>query len=270
MPIYPAVALLLGCGVVAAGDSIRVESRIVAAIAGVAALAIGAILFYVRGIATPGDISSALAQGEFSSYTLSMGHMNDLTIRSFAYLRLPLVVAGIAFLIGAIGAAGLRGKRSLFAVALMMVMFLQAARLALVVFDPYLSSRPIAEALTKSPKGTLITYGEHNAISSLYFYTEDRGLLLNGRDFNLSYGSYAPDAPQVFIKDDDFSRLWLQPERYYLALFNEIIPRVEKLVPADRLYLIASSGGKTLFCNQPVAAAGLTMTSPTPTESSSH
>ena len=31
------------------------------------------------------------------SYTLSLGHMADLTLRAFAYLRLPLVVAGVAF-----------------------------------------------------------------------------------------------------------------------------------------------------------------------------
>jgi len=32
-------------------------------------------------------------------YTLSMGHMDDLTLSSFAYLRLPLIVAGIAAVI---------------------------------------------------------------------------------------------------------------------------------------------------------------------------
>ena len=83
------------------------------------------------------------------TYFLSMGHMSDLTLESFAYSRLPLVVAGIALAIGAIGAWRLRGERALLAMALMMAIFFQAARLALVVFDPYLSSRPIAEALNR-------------------------------------------------------------------------------------------------------------------------
>ena len=37
-------------------------------------------------------------------YTLSLGHMADLTLRAFAYLRLPLAVAGVAFVVGAAGA----------------------------------------------------------------------------------------------------------------------------------------------------------------------
>ena len=56
-------------------------------------------------------------------------------------------MAGIAFLIGAVGA----WRCSFLAMAAMMVLFLNAARLALVVFDPYLSSRPLAEALTQGP-----------------------------------------------------------------------------------------------------------------------
>ena len=34
----------------------------------------------------------------------------------------------------------------------MMVLFLHASRMALVVFDPYLSSRPLAEALLRAPE----------------------------------------------------------------------------------------------------------------------
>ena len=55
----------------------------------------------MRGIAAPGDISPALTQNP-DLYTLSLGHMADLTLQSFAYLRLPLAVAGVAFLVGAL------------------------------------------------------------------------------------------------------------------------------------------------------------------------
>jgi hypothetical protein len=182
--------------------------------------------------------------------------MDDLTLRSFAYLRLPLIIAGGAFLVGAVGAWRWRGEGALVSMALMMVIFFQAARLALVTFDPYLSSRPIATALKRSPPGELIIYGEHNEISSLLFYSEDKCLILNGRQFNLEYGSYAPEAPPVFITDDDFSRLWVQPRRLYLALHDTDIPRVQKLVASDQLHLIAAVGGKSLFSNQNVMASG--------------
>ena len=180
MPIYPALALLLGCGVAASDSTIRVGARVISVVAACAAVMICGILISVRGLPTPGDISTALTQN-YDAYTLSMGHMQDLTLRSFAYLRLPLVIAGVAFVIGAIGAWRLRGERALVAMALMMVIFFQAARLALVTFDPYLSSRPIAEALKRAPQGKLVIYGNHNAISSLLFYTEDKCLMLNGR-----------------------------------------------------------------------------------------
>ena len=252
MPIYPAMALLLGCGVAANDDSIRVGAKVVAAIAACAAILICAILVIVRGLPTPGDISTALTQTA-GAYTLSMGHIRDLTFRSFAYLRLPLVVAGIAFVIGAIGAWRLRGERALLAMALMMLIFFQATRLALVVFDPYLSSRPIAEALNRAPKGRLIVYGEHNRISSLFFYSEDNALLLNGAVFTMDYGSHAPDVPPVFISDDDFSRLWVQPERYYIAVKGDDLQRVSKLVSSDRLHLVAEVGGKALYSNQEIA-----------------
>lgn len=251
MPIYPALALLLGCGVAAADDSIRAGARVVAVIAAFAAIVICAILVAVRGMPAPGDISTALIQKP-GTYFLSMGHMSDLTLESFAYLRLPLVVAGIAFAIGAIGAWRLRGERALLAMALMMAIFFQAARLALVVFDPYLSSRPIAEALNRAPKGRLIVYGEHDRISSLFFYSEDKALLLNGKVFTMEYGSYAPDVPPVFINDDDFLRLWAQPERFYIAGKKVDFQHVSKLVSSDRLHLVAEVGGKALYSNQEI------------------
>src|SRR5271165_4698682 len=257
MPIYPALALLLGCGVAAADDSIRAGARVVAVIAACAGIIICAILWNVRGVPAPGDISTALSRNA-GAYTLSLGHMHDLTLQSFAYLRLPLVVAGIAFAVGAIGAWVLRGERALLAMAVMMVLFFQAARLALVVFDPYLSSRPIAEVLKRAPKGTLITYGDHNRISSLFFYDEDKALLLNGRADTMEYGSYAPDAPPVFIDNDGFSRLWLQPERYYLAIKDSDLPHVDNLVPGDQLHLIAAIGGKSLFSNHEIAVTAST------------
>ena len=77
--------------------------------------------------------------------------MLDLTLPSFAYLRIPLLIAAIAALLGAVGNFRAAGVRAFFAAALMMVLFLHAARLAMVVFDPYLSSRPLAEALLRSP-----------------------------------------------------------------------------------------------------------------------
>jgi 4-amino-4-deoxy-L-arabinose transferase-like glycosyltransferase len=147
MPCYPALALLLGSAMAPEDEWVHRGTRVLGGVTALAALACIAIAFAVRNLPTPGDISSALSRHP-SAYTLSLGHMLDLTFDSFAYLRLPLCLAGTAFLIGAVGNLRWSGLRASLTTGLMMVLFFHAARLALVVFDPYLSSRPLAWSWT--------------------------------------------------------------------------------------------------------------------------
>jgi 4-amino-4-deoxy-L-arabinose transferase-like glycosyltransferase len=250
MPVYPALALLLGSAM--AGDSkwLRIGTRTLGAVSALALLTIAAILYAVRGVPTPGDISHALEQHP-EAYTLSLGHLGDLTISSFAYLRLPLIVAGVAFLAGALSAWLLPGRRAFLGFAVMMVVFLHASRIALVTFDPYLSSRPLADALLRAPEGRLILNGQYYSFSSVFFYTDRPALLLNGRVNNLEYGSYSPGSPNVFLNDAQFVAFWSQPNRFYVLSDHEDVPHLTALVDASRLHKIAESGGKLLFVNQP-------------------
>jgi len=254
MPCYPALALLLAAGVTSDGSSLRAGTRILAVLTTGALAAIAGILWAVKGRATPGDIATALKPSlNPENYTLSLGHMGDLTLGSFAYLRVPLAVAALAFTIGAI-ACWMRWRRTavpVAALAAMMILFFHAARLALVVFDPYMSSRPLAEAYLKAPPGKLIVDDQYYTFSSVFFYANTRALLLNGRVNNLVYGSYAPDAPKhVFIEDGDLRQLWPQVQRYYLVAEGPQVGRLEKLVGKDALHVVAESGGKFLFTNQ--------------------
>ncbi len=255
MPCYPALALLLGCAMAAEGVWIRRGTRILSAIAGTAALAATGILIYVRSVSVSGDISQALTSHP-AVYSLALGHIEDLTMSSFAYLRFPLFVAAIAFLIGSLGTLRAPGQRAFIAAALMMVIFFHAARLALVVFDPYFSSRPLAEALLKSPDGTLIVNHHYYTFSSVFFYTNRSAFLLNGRFQNLEYGAYAPGVPDVFIDDSDFENKWVEPGRYYLLATDSSVGRLEGLVGRSQLALVAESGGKSLFTNHPIASSG--------------
>jgi 4-amino-4-deoxy-L-arabinose transferase-like glycosyltransferase len=251
MPCYPALALLLGSAMAMGGDWIRRGTRVLCGVAGVAAAACLTIFVAVRNLPTPGDISDALGRHP-SAYTLSLGHMLDLTFDSFAYLRLPLLLAAIAFLVGALGTFRWLGQRAFLATALMMVLFFHAARLALVVFDPYLTSRPLAQAILQSPPGKLIVDHPYYPFSSLVFYTNSTVLILNGRYNNLEYGSYAPGAPNVFIDDARFRSLWLDSQRYYLVAYAKELSRFENLVGRDHLNFLASSGGKLVFSNHPL------------------
>jgi len=252
MPIYPALALLLGCAMATEDSWTRWGTRVLGVITGLCAVCIGILLYQVRGTAAPGDISQALQQHP-EAYTLSLGHMGDLTIQSFAYLRTPLLVAGLAFLAGTVACWVGRGRRVYVAIALMMVLFIHASRLALVVFDPYLSSRPLAEALVRAPQGTLVINGEYYAFSSVFFYTGRTALLWNGRGNNLEYGSYAPRSAPVFIDDRQFQSLWNSNERYYVLSDGERIKHLHDSVEGSKLFLVKETGGKTLYSNLPAS-----------------
>ena len=273
MPCYPALALLIACAMAGESRWIAAGLKVACAVAVAAAVAIAAILARVWNLPAPGDISQALTQNP-EAYTLSLGHMGDLTLDSFAYLKLPLVVAGLAFVVGALGmlrwsgrtraSGAVQGDRpasgsrwglekastgTVLAMAVMMVMFLHAARLALVVFDPYLGSRPLAEALLRAPEGQLIVDDQYYTFSSVFFYTNRRALLLNGRVNNLEYGSYAPDAPAVFIDDAKLKNLWPSASRYYLLAEKPAVARLAGIVGKEALHTVAQSGGKFLFTN---------------------
>ncbi|MBA3973061.1 MAG: glycosyl transferase [Candidatus Solibacter sp.] len=255
LPAYPALALLLGCAIAEGSAWVRHGLKAAAAVSALALAAVVYILASVWNLPAPGDISQALTRNP-ELYTLSLGHMGDLTLNSFAYLRPPLMLAGIAFLCGTLAAWRWRGAATQLGLALMMVLFLNAARVAMVSFDPYLSSQPLAAALktelAKRP-GTVVFDNQYYTFSSVFFYAGlERVRLLNGRVNNLEYGSYAPGAPDVFIDDAAFAGLWRGPGRVYILVEKPSAERVRAAASAP-LYTVKESGGKYLFTNQPVA-----------------
>ncbi len=251
MPIYPALALLLGSAMAAGGNWIRYATRALCGIFVLAAAAVLTLFVLSWGYPTPGDISQALSPHP-GAYKLSLGHMEDLTIASFAYLRLPLLCAAGAFIVGALATFRARGQRAFLGIALMSILFFQAARIAMAKFDPFMSSRALANALLHAPAGKLIVDHHYYDFSSVFFYTNRTALLLNGRFNNLVYGSYAPGAPNIFPDDAQWKTMWLQPERYYLVIASKAAGRLKKLVDPEMLYVVAESGGKLLLTNHRV------------------
>jgi 4-amino-4-deoxy-L-arabinose transferase-like glycosyltransferase len=251
MPIYPAMALLIGSAMALDDRTVRAGTRSVTVFCTVAAIVIIATLVAVRHIPTPGDISQALTSNP-SAYKLSLGHMEDLTLDSFAYLRLPLAVAAAAVIIGGISTLRAAKKSAYIGIAIMMVVFFHAARLAMVTFDPYLSSRPLVNVLEQSPPGELIVDHHYYWFSSVFFYTDRNALLLNGRFHNLVYGSYAPTSANPFIDENQLQDLWRKPDRYYLFAKNTQIDELASLIGRDRLITVGESGGKVLLTNHPL------------------
>jgi 4-amino-4-deoxy-L-arabinose transferase-like glycosyltransferase len=254
MPMYPALALLIASALSAGGKWVRVASRVMAGVFAILCCGLAVLLALAWRLPAKGDISQALTQNP-ELYTLSMGHMADLTLNAFAYLKLPLALAAAAFGVCALGIVLMRGhvRRTVLVLAAGMVIFFQAAHIALMRFDGYLGSYPLAQALEQSPPGQLIEADAYYAFSSVFFYTNRRALLLNGRVNNLEYGSYAPGAPKVFIGDGKFSRLWAERQRCYLLAFDDTeLTRLRQLVGAANLHVVAENSGKYLFTNHPL------------------
>jgi len=249
MPCYPAAALLLGSAMASNSKLLRPATKAVGALAAVLCSVLLFLLAQTRGIATPGDISVALNANP-DLYTLSLGHMADLTGQAFAYLRLPLALAALAMAIGAAGAWFFHGRSACLSLAVMMILFFQAARLALIAFNPYLGSKLLAEALLAAPPGELIVDDQYYTFSSVFFYANRDAWLLNGRVNNLEYGSYAPGAKNVFLNDRQFRERWQSGQRYYALAEAKPAQRLRALVPGSPWRTVAESGGKLLLTNQ--------------------
>jgi 4-amino-4-deoxy-L-arabinose transferase-like glycosyltransferase len=257
---WPAVAMLLGAGLAKAEEQGRqwmLRMQWALAVLGVVlTAALTALLWISRNVRAIGDISSLLKEHENNFYRVSMAHMLDLTPQAFALLRLPSALAAAAFLIGLVLAWLLRRSHREQAAAIClsvaMAVFFFAANIALGIFGPYLSSRPLLEKVAAEiqPRDTLALYGEFDAMSSVAFYTRRRLLLWNGQYNNLAPGSYYPDAPHIFLSDPEFLALWHGPQRVFLFVPVEHRAAVAQRLPVPGSYLLAESGGKAVYVNR--------------------
>jgi 4-amino-4-deoxy-L-arabinose transferase-like glycosyltransferase len=261
-PALPALALLLGHWL-ASESQAQIGSTIARTgrTSSTVLLVIGLIVAAIAG--TLAVISHAPQQGmELADllnknpdvYVLSMGHFLDLTGGAMSLFRGPLVGTALAFFFG----TGLnwlfrrRGKVQAgnWALVAMMVVFIQCAHTALVVFSPVLGSKPLADAIQKhlQPGEEIVCDGEYSNASSVNFYTEKQMLIWNGRINGLWYGSLFPDAPAIFLEDAQIAALWAGPKRVYLVTGDERREgQLTKIAPA---YLLAESGGKFVITNR--------------------
>jgi 4-amino-4-deoxy-L-arabinose transferase-like glycosyltransferase len=214
------------------------------------------ILLMVRGVDLNGDISSALTRNP-EYYARSLGHIFDLTPRSLAALRAPVLGAGLALFAG--GLASLVFSRrnrilwSALALSAMMGVVFYWAHQSMKVFEPYLSSSALAERIlvTFQPEDKIVINGEYESGSTLNFYTHQPVYMLGHRSSNLWYGSYLPDSPMRFFDDDTFRSAWNGPARIYLDTDVEDSDRIRQLLGSSSIYELLRSGNKTLLSNRP-------------------
>jgi 4-amino-4-deoxy-L-arabinose transferase-like glycosyltransferase len=232
------------------------------------AVALGWGLWESRNLPFVPDIGTLLAHRAVADYTLSMSHLFDLTGESFAALRLPAILAGVALLIGPLAGLVLRLMRKHMAatvsVALTMSVFLIAAHIAFARFEPMLSSKQLADVImTKgTPNDTFIIYGEQSSGSSVIFYTtrffNNRPALLavprcgqNGEGTTLLWGSCYPDAPDIFLSDDRLVSIWGNGNRKWIFAEDVEQNKVQQLL-IGKLYPAGSIADKALWTDRPL------------------
>ncbi|MEK7832984.1 MAG: hypothetical protein AAB401_17985, partial [Acidobacteriota bacterium] len=258
-PAFPALALLAGAGL-ARGE--KESSRWAIGGQGLLAflgLAAGAVLTYLlwvsRHVTPAADISEALTHNP-ENYKLALGHMSDLTVEAFALLRVPAAGAAAALAIGFGVAFLFRLKRKPLQASILTAVatacFIYFAHMALGMFDPYLSSKGLAMEIKQRLKtgDTVVINGEYYLGSSIGFYLPQKVLLLNGRMTGLEFGSYYPDAPQVFIGDGEIAKLWREDKRVFLFTADRDFDKVRSAINSE-MFKIAAAGEKSVYSNRP-------------------
>ncbi|HEY7180465.1 MAG TPA: glycosyltransferase family 39 protein [Blastocatellia bacterium] len=258
-PAFPALALLAGAGL-ARGEMEKSRwatlGQGLLAFFGVAVGgALGYLLWISRHVTPAADISQALTNNP-DNYKLALGHMSDLTVDAFAVLRVPAAGAALSLAVGFVAAFILRLKhramRASLLTAVSIACFIYFAHKALDVFNPYLSSQPLATAIKQrlAPGDLVVINGEYDGGSSISFYLPQKVLLLNGRINGLEFGSYYPDAPPVFIGDSEIAQLWQGPKRVFLFTHDLDFEKARGAIKGE-MFQLAAAGEKSVYSNRP-------------------
>jgi 4-amino-4-deoxy-L-arabinose transferase-like glycosyltransferase len=226
------------------------------------ALALAYGLWTSRHLAYVPDIGELLAHRDIGNYTLSMSHFFDLTTASFAALRLPAVLALLAFAIGPAIAWLLRRQRrhlaATTAVALTSTVFLIAAHIAFARFGPMLSSHNLAAKIQQleangciAPNTRILLYGDQAYGSSIPFYLGRQVSLVDGRSSSMIFGGTFPDAPPIFLTSQDLLHLWGHGQRNILFVPLENRTSVDHLLGNNKI-LLKEASGKALYTDRPL------------------
>jgi 4-amino-4-deoxy-L-arabinose transferase-like glycosyltransferase len=268
LPSLPALSLLIGAWL-AEEDAGSIDYRFrywgkisSAVLAAIGLLACAAAIFLVLStplISPPPNIAVLLHSGpeESQQYALSLGHFLDLNTRVMTLFHPSLLLFGSSLLVGTAlnWYFRQRGKPGLgnWSLAIMSVCHLLAVHMALVTFNPILTSKPLADAVARLYQhGDIIEInGEYESGSTLNYYTGHQVRILNGRSANLWYGSLFPDAPQIFDDTALFQRLWNGPQRVFLWTELEKKDAVFMGVDPSTVFVLSRFGDKLILTNRP-------------------
>jgi hypothetical protein len=147
--------------------------------------------------------------------------------------------------------------------ALTCAVFLIAAHIAFARFEPMLSSKQLADTLIAkgAPSDSFIIYGDQSDASSVVFYTHDflhkpafvvlEPCSPHGAGSSLLWGSCYPDAPKIFLSEEQLTEIWGTGERKWIFAQDKNQPKLQQLL-AGRLYPAQSIADKALWTDRPL------------------
>jgi 4-amino-4-deoxy-L-arabinose transferase-like glycosyltransferase len=263
-PAYLPILLLLADGIAeceraecatnARAGWLTISAGMLAGVGVAASFMLAVGLWESRMLPFQPDIGTVLSQQDTNAYTLSTSHMLDLSYASFAALRLPAVLAGVALLVAPLLSFILRMWRrhyaATWALAIGLAVFLIAAHIALGRFGPYLSSKQLAQqiAARARPEDQVMIYGDQAFGSSLLFYLRRPIDLVEGRTTSMWFGSTFADAPKIYLTDADLQREWAGSGRVFLFVPPYEKAKVDGLLPEK--FVVAELSGKYVYSNQ--------------------
>ena len=209
-----------------------------------------------------------------------MSHFFDLTGPSFAALRLPSLLAALAFAVGPAFAWLSRQQRrhvaATVSIALFSAVFLIAAHIALIRFGAMLSSKNFADTIQHleaagavPPDSRILLFGDQSYGSSIPFYLGRQVLLVEGRSSSMLFGSTFPDAPPIFLSAADLTQQWGTGPRKLLFVPLERRNDFDRLHLTARAVVLQETSGKVLYTDRPLdplmPSSSLTSPGATPT-----
>ncbi|MBV8052823.1 MAG: glycosyltransferase family 39 protein, partial [Acidobacteriaceae bacterium] len=259
IPALPGLALLIGGWLqkerdIAPDRRSGRTSSLILFIVGILAFIAGVVFLFLSKVPPPGTELAELLRKNPQDYALSFGHFFDLTPQAIGAFHGPLLVFSFALLVGT-GLNWILRQRNKpasgnFVLATMMIVVLGCVHTAFITFSPILSSKRLADALAKHyrPGDLVVVDGLYENASTLNFYTGIPLRSLHEPAGNLWFGSQFPDAPPIFEDESTFRSQW-DSEKHVFLWTDQDQP---KELSAEKSYLVAHSGGKSILTNHPL------------------
>lgn len=274
-PALPAFCLLLGQAVArmfARGEAAEQRRGVIGlgVLAGFC-LAVAAILVVLawmgHGEGSAGELSETLT-ADPGRYLITFGLMQEFTVATFGGLVPVITLTAVILVVFPplawwSGARG-RWRHVLVCLVFMMVGFFHCYRWAMQSFEPVLTSKQFVPVIREvfRPGDRIVVNGIYEWSSSLNFYSGIQLTVLNGHFGNLWYGSYFPDAPKIFLHDEEFLRLWSSSQRVFFFTENGRFRTFLQRHPEFPHVVVMESGGKRLLVNRNLDGGPLQSTAP--------